>query len=1262
VNKHFLLSLFLLANVFSFKASNAHHSDIHTLYEIFEIPELYDKHLDLVRHLAKKPYKEVQYALIERFAIEASLPYDIANHFLMKEILVALAQVGTEEHLEDYKYVFSQAKLRSGDYSHWTTLQLDYNYDRMVKEIRQRTEVFPSLADSGRVDILELDEFFTPNSLETISLPLGKSSERIQKFLNERVVGQPHIVEKITDIIIQDKALQKRESPEVLYLMGQPGTGKDTSAMAMTDAIHSKEGAWREHMFEIGSLSDEKDMWGVLGSATGYLGSDNFPPFLDFLVEHSGGRYEIDIEETAKGPEFSIHENPDWKGHNLPGFSKPSDAVVFLNEFHDWGKDIKNMFIKRALEKGTIPINNPNGGVAEIRVPVTFIMASNEGIGLVSSRDHLGRRFGKPLSYDKSFALWEKNHNSVHDLKDELKKTGAGIDSVKNKGNSEELISRIPDDRLMLMKPLSPGEIRFIAEIKLISLRKKISSSTGNYRKVHLRWDKNLLEFLQTYDYSAEDGARPMQSKVESLIQSTFFEAAKTGIIPTNVEANVKMSAKKKSNGSWDLQFNIEEIDNDNNVTKKTRKKISIKETLKNIPPKPLSDAEIDDLIDMPTRMKKKLFGAEQVVERVAEALLVSEERRRANQNIEKAKKGARSFMFLGPSSTGKTELAKVVSDEVFGSREELAIIDFNGIRSKEQVHEMIYGKKNAAGIPEPSDFMLEFDRRNGKVIFLLDEIANVGDPEALVPLYQLLDEPLVSLFSDGKERNMSDVIVIMTGNAGEEWYQSIPDVVPEDIQRMARDEIYQAKTNSYREGRRVLEKYFREAFINRVGEPNIFFFPSLSHQAQRELLNLKMKLMFDDLKPTASGIPRGWNFKFESFETYSEFLENIEEDAFNVKEQGRSIDRYVNTVIGQKIKKLALENKFPNGAEIVLSFEGVSEEDLESDVGAKKIIRIRATDSNTGQNILIAIPGRSKEIDTKTTEMSKMITAFHEAGHAVVGHTFFSSYEDPFLVKIIPGVTEISGEMVYYAGVAGAEKKIDAQMTRENVIRSIAKLAGGYMAEKIVTVGERHSAGKSNDMQRATAIADRAILQWGLSDKWGYELAKDAVDLTLFIQTLPEEAKILLQKERQKLLRQGEKMAKKAILLNFNVFVEMANQLATQGELSRSQMKTIFDIPTFAPESKWNRFQKIKAAIGPQALKAKWNEIIGKFKGHGLEIDIRSDIRTPSEVADIEDILQEKKKLEVSLVENYHLVPYVKASSSECNSLMSSILLPGSK
>ncbi len=1226
----FLKKILLLTFSFSLSFSNvfADFKDVKVIYESLDLSLPSGEVEAFVKHLAQYPYEEVQTALLERFSIEIRIGSAGGPNFkMMKTILQSMQEVGSYKNIKPLSILFITARNFWIKNKQWMNFDMDETFKETLSALKKSRKKRPLLSDAPE-DAIHYEKFLEDQIGDFDKHYPKPTIEQFEKetktSLTKKIIGQPEVVDKITEIMLQDFVLEKRERPELIYLMGPPGTGKDTSAEAMVDVIHNAPLAHQEHLFSIEPLVNNSELWKILGSATGYIGSDEFPPFLEFLVNHSGGRYLL----SKSGNGFKVVENSMWKGVPLPGYNSPSSAVVFLNEFHDWSKNAKNVLVKRFLERGTVPINNPKGGLKEIDVPVTIVIASNEGLGLVTSREINGQRFGRPLSYEDSLKLWSNNHNDSVKLKDELSKTGGGfgVSGMDSKGTSEEIINRIPEDRLLLLRPLSPQDIQKIAVIKLEQFRNKVRNSLGEYKNIKLLWDQSLLKFIQEYKYVAEDNARPMETRIKGLIQQTFFQACIDGKIPANLNVFVKLSARKRSNGSWNINFHLFDEKALNRLSTITKFSEPVKETLKDVIPAPISDKRIDELLQTSSRMKEQVFGNEDLIDKVSKSILLSEEGRMAIRTIDDAKLPARSFMFLGPSSVGKTELAKVIAEEILGHRNELVVMDFSQVTSIEDIKHKILGKKDGLGNPIPSQFMKEFDRRSGKLVVVFDEIAN-AHPSHLKALYDILREPLISTFSDGKERIMSGVTLILTGNAGEEWYQGIPiDHTTENMQRAARDEIYKRMTADGRKTRATLQKYFSDAFINRIGEQNIFFFPSLSHKATMELFNLKMKQAVEDLASKKS--QRGWKVSFGTPEEYRQLAEILEEEAFILEEQGASIDRFVKQEFADQLRFKLLEDRVPNNTEVVISVE-------KKDVQKNKI-NLKISLSNRETPLTLEIRRKKRIEIPEGSKREQIFTAYHEAGHSLVRQVFFEDIHTPERISIIPGVTQINGDWIVYSGVAESLQKKETGYTRSRMLREIAILSAGHMAERLISIGERAEAGMSNDMYRATQnIARRAILELGLSDKWGGHVIPPHSD----INELTEKQKQLLWEEIDKMLKECEDLARKALSANFDSLAELAVLLAEKGEMKRKDLHKFYKKHELLNESNWD-----------QALK-KWEKNYKKETYKAViprDREIRKGIPLPKKIADIEEILKARKQKQLEMVTNYH---------ESCNQLVSLLM-----
>ncbi|MDX9730297.1 MAG: hypothetical protein RBT63_00865, partial [Bdellovibrionales bacterium] len=379
------------------------------------------------------------------------------------------------------------------------------------------------------------------------------------KALNIQVLGQPEAIDVLLDIekqnILNNGA---RKTPEIAMFMGLPGTGKDTLVEAyvrtrMQVTNGDFEGIVEDHIFRTPVAKKESDIWSLTGSGTGYKGSDHVSALIRFLVQHSGGRYEIH-KTPGPNPEEYVIESKSWRpGQVLPGYSAPQDGAIYVNELHDWSKELKNSILKEALEKGFFTIGNPGPGLNRIEVPITIFLASNNGVGLITARDKDGRRVGAPLDAEQMLERWKLHSPDKAALKADMAEPSPG--NVEG-GTSEEVLSRIPNSRLLLLRPLSQAALGKITEMKLSSIREKFAGGKGmGFPAVTLDFSPNLRKFLSSYDQLAEEGARPLEDKVKTLVEKTLTDAIFSGRLNVKDGDTLNLGVRKNHDNTYSMMI-----------------------------------------------------------------------------------------------------------------------------------------------------------------------------------------------------------------------------------------------------------------------------------------------------------------------------------------------------------------------------------------------------------------------------------------------------------------------------------------------------------------------------------------------------------------------------------------------------------------------------------------------------------------------------------------------------------------------------------
>lgn len=699
---------------------------------------------------------------------------------------------------------------------------------------------------------------------------LADELKEFRAHLENEIKGQPEVIDALVAIRQKDLVYGHRLSSPSLWLLGLPGVGKDTSARGYANAVNGGDPqAWKKNMYTISPLVGKEDLWSILGSGTGYVGSDNFPPFLDFLVEHSGGKYikvNGEPDEKAK-PKWKVVENPNYKPGDIYD-NPPEKAVLYLDEFHKWSKDIKDLFVKKALETdGTFRIYNPNEGLDKISVPLTIIIGSNDGIPLLASREKNGQRFGAPLSYPEMLAKQQRVAKDKNAIANAILGGGGSVGGGEiSKGTSEELLNRVKT--VLVMRPLSPEQLREIADRKLRLMLETLSKSTGGYQNLKIEFTPEVVNFIQEFHYVAEDNARPIDERIESLFEEPLFTAFAEGAVKKGETATVRFNIRKESDNTYTglIEFPGAKPSRPTHT-------VPIRATEIERAKKPISDEELMVLDLLPEQLKQDVVGQDKPMEQIARALKLTEEGRATVGTAAEAKTAARTFLLLGYSSVGKTQTGKAVAKHLLKDESAVVTIGFSPDMTERDLNEMILGTKDFQGNAIPSKFMQYYDRSGGRLVVLLDEVANVRNKDILNKLYDLFREPTVTTFSDGRERVMSNVIFLVTGNAGQELHKELPSHLPEVVRREAMQEVHRRLIGNPNLQREIYEQYFSAPLLARIGDDNIFNYGPLDYLAAGKLVQLKMKSALNNLKSREGR--RGFNVVFKDQEAYKDCRRN---------------------------------------------------------------------------------------------------------------------------------------------------------------------------------------------------------------------------------------------------------------------------------------------------------------------------------------------------------------------------------------------------
>ena len=420
------------------------------------------------------------------------------------------------------------------------------------------------------------------------------------------------------------------------------------------------------------------------------------------------------------------------------------------------------------------------------------------------------------------------------------------------------------------------GESDNSSKERLELITAELASLTKNQIEVNKKWkqEKESIEEISTLKEEIEK----VQLEIEKAKRNYDLNRAAELEYGTlvNYQQNLKSKELNLKNSSQNAEKSLlrEEVVADDVA------EIIAKWT--SIPVKRLAQSEIEKLLNLESELQKKVIGQNKAVQSISSAI------QRSRTGLSDPSRPIASFLFLGPTGVGKTELSKSLASQLFDSENALIRIDMSEYMEKHSISRLIGAPPGYVGY-EAGGQLTEAIRRKPYCVLLFDEIEK-AHKDVFNVLLQILDEGRVT-DGQGRTTNFKNTIIILTSNLGSDLIadKDITDNLSTNIDELINQEL---KSN------------FRPEFLNRLDE--IINFEPLKKETLLKVVDLQLNRLRERLE--AKGI---------ELEIDDDVLSLITEIGYNPSYGARPLKRVIQKELESQIAKYILKGKYKEGSTI---------------------------------------------------------------------------------------------------------------------------------------------------------------------------------------------------------------------------------------------------------------------------------------------------------------------------------------------------------
>lgn len=413
------------------------------------------------------------------------------------------------------------------------------------------------------------------------------------------------------------------------------------------------------------------------------------------------------------------------------------------------------------------------------------------------------------------------------------------------------------------------------AKAKVEDITKQVSELESKIDVLKAQWEKEKASITSEAD--VKDEINKVKTQIEEAERNTDLQKAaelKYGKL-LELEKKLKACQTKEHSNNKLLKEEVTATDIDEVVSKWT-----------GIPVTKLVESEMKKLLHMEDILHKRLVGQDEAVDTVSDAI------RRARSGLKDPRRPIGTFLFLGPTGVGKTELAKSLAEFMFNEEDALVRIDMSEYMEKHNVARLVGAPPGYVGYEEGGQ-LTEAVRRKPYSVILFDEIEK-AHPDVFNIMLQIFDDGRLT-DSKGRTVDFKNTLIIMTSNIGS-------DIILEDsLNSMLSPEQFK---DTKEKVLAVLRQRFKPEFLNRIDET--IFFKALTLQQLSKIVDIQMDYLRNLLKDQ--------ELEFEITEDAKEFLAT---QGFNPVYGARPLKRVIQQQVENPLSKLILAQTFLKGDKI---------------------------------------------------------------------------------------------------------------------------------------------------------------------------------------------------------------------------------------------------------------------------------------------------------------------------------------------------------